>query len=49
MTSDELARLCFAARPVLWAIAIIVILWAASLFFPKTLGPTPGSNTADGN
>jgi uncharacterized membrane protein len=28
MTGEELARLCFAAQPLLWAIAIIAVLIA---------------------
>jgi hypothetical protein len=38
MTSEELARVCFAARPVLWAIAIIAILFAAAFLIPKIMG-----------
>lgn len=35
MTSEELARLCFAARPILWALAIIAVLWVASVLMPS--------------
>jgi hypothetical protein len=47
MSSEELARLCFAASPILWAIAIIVVLWVASILVPKIFGPTPGSGAGD--
>jgi hypothetical protein len=40
MTVEELARLCFAARPLLWAVAIIVVLFFASILVPKILGPS---------
>jgi len=47
MTGEELAKLCFAARPLLWALAIIAILFVASILVPKTLGPDSikGSST----
>jgi hypothetical protein len=38
MTGEELAKLCFAARPVLWALAIIAILFVASILVPKIFG-----------
>jgi hypothetical protein len=38
MTGEEFAKLCFAARPVLWALAIIAILFFASILVPKILG-----------
>jgi hypothetical protein len=38
MTSEELARLCFAARPMLWALAIIAVLVAAVILVPKIFG-----------
>ncbi len=34
MTSEEWARLCFAARPVLWALAIIAVLLVAAVLSP---------------
>ena len=37
MTSEELARVCFAARPVLWAVAIIAVLLVAAVVVPKIL------------
>jgi hypothetical protein len=38
MTGEELAKICFAARPLLWAIAIIVVLIVASILVPKIFG-----------
>jgi hypothetical protein len=35
MTGEELARLCFAARPLLWAIGIIAVLLVAAFLFSK--------------
>jgi hypothetical protein len=49
MTGEELAKLCFAARPLLWALAIIAILYVASILVPKihsgneNSGKLPGS------
>lgn len=48
MTGEELARLCFAARPILWAVAIIVVLWVASIFIPQMFRPT-SSPKGEGN
>jgi hypothetical protein len=44
MTSEDLARLCFAARPVLWALAIIAILYAASILIPRIWGKDSGDD-----
>ncbi len=38
MTGEELAKLCFAARPLLWAVAIIAVLLVAFFTLPKILG-----------
>jgi len=46
MTGEELAKLCFAARPLLWAITIIVILFVASLLVPKIFGFGPGNDNS---
>lgn len=46
MTIEELAKLCFAARPVLWALAIIGILLAAMFFVPKILGNNFGNSSS---
>jgi hypothetical protein len=35
MSGEELAKICFAARPLLWALAIIAILFAATIFMPQ--------------
>lgn len=35
MSGEELARMFFAARPLLWALAIIAILFAATIFMPR--------------
>jgi hypothetical protein len=43
MTGEELAKLCFAARPLLWALAIIAILIVAWIVVPKILGLNSGN------
>ena len=43
MTSEELARVCFAARPVLWAVAIIAVLLVAAVVVPKILRGDSGN------
>jgi hypothetical protein len=45
MTGEELAKICFAARPVLWAAAIIAVLLVAAIVVPKLLR---GNSGADG-
>jgi len=44
MTGEELAKLCFAARPLLWALAIIAVLFVASILVPKIFGFDSGSD-----
>jgi hypothetical protein len=46
MTGEELAKLCFAARPLLWAIAIIMVLFVASLLVPRILGFDSGNENS---
>jgi hypothetical protein len=43
MTGEEFARICFAARPVLWALAIIAVLLAAAFLVPKIIGRNSGN------
>jgi hypothetical protein len=45
MTGEEFAKICFAARPMLWALAIIAVLLVAAAVLPKILG----NNEGDGN
>lgn len=35
MSGEEFAKICFAARPLLWAIAVIAVLIVAALSIPK--------------
>jgi len=35
MKSEELARVCFAARPLLWAVGIVVVIVAVVWALPK--------------
>jgi hypothetical protein len=35
MDVEQLSRLCFANRPILWALAIIAVLIAAVIFLPR--------------
>jgi len=50
MNIEELSRLCFASRPILWALAIIAILIAAVVFLPRlwekphSRDPLPGES-----
>lgn len=37
MNVESVARLCFAARPVLWALAIILVLYFAYLWFGRSI------------
>jgi hypothetical protein len=46
MTSEEFARICFAARPVLWAVAIIGVLLVAAVVVPKILRGDSGDDGA---
>jgi hypothetical protein len=46
MTGEEFAKICFAARPLLWALAIIAILFAAAILVPKFLGKDSGNDGA---
>ena len=46
MTSEELARVCFAARPLLWAVAIISVLLVAAVIVPKILRGNSGNDGA---
>ncbi len=41
MTGEEFAKICFAARPILWAVAIIAVLLVAAHVAPRLRGPTP--------
>lgn len=43
MTSEEFARVCFAARPVLWAASIIAVLLVAAVVVPKILNRDSGN------
>jgi hypothetical protein len=45
MTGEELARLCFAAQPLLWAIAIIAVLIVGYFLLNGFLGSSSGKNT----
>jgi len=49
MTGEELAKLCFAARPLLWALAIIAVLFVASELLPKIWGPSPAQDGEEGS
>jgi hypothetical protein len=44
MTGEELARLCFAAQPLLWAAAIIAVLIVAYFLLNGFLGSGAGEN-----
>jgi hypothetical protein len=44
MTGEEFAKICFAARPLLWALAIVVILWVAAGIIPKIFGGNLGDD-----
>jgi hypothetical protein len=44
MTGEEFAKICFAARPLLWALAIIAILFAAAILVPKILRRGSGND-----
>jgi len=46
MAIEELARLCFAARPLLWALAILLVLYFAYRWFG---GSISGSSTNSAN
>lgn len=46
MSGEEFAKICFAARPLLWALAIIAILFAATIFVPQMF---PGNDRSSGN
>jgi hypothetical protein len=44
MNGEELARLCFAAQPLLWAAAIIAVLIVAYFLLNGSLGSGSGKN-----
>lgn len=44
MNIESVARLCFAARPVLWALAIILVLYFAYLWFGRSILGAAGSS-----
>lgn len=46
MSGEEFAKICFAARPLLWALAIIAVLFAATIFAPQIFS---GNNRSSGN
>ncbi len=37
MNIESVARFCFAARPLLWALAIILVLFCAYLWFGRLI------------
>jgi len=45
MTGEEFAQICFAARPLLWALAVIAILFAVAIFWPRISGNQSSSDT----
>jgi hypothetical protein len=49
MTGEELARLCFAAQPLLWAAAIIAVLIVAYFLLNGSLGSATGKNLEGGS
>jgi hypothetical protein len=44
MSGEEFAQICFAARPLLWALAIIAIIIAAAIFWPRISGSESSSD-----
>ena len=43
MNIESVARLCFAARPLLWALAILLVLFFAYLWFGRSILGAVGS------
>lgn len=46
MTGEEFAKICFAARPLLWGLAIIAVLIVAVVALPKIQGRNAGEGNA---
>ena len=44
MTGEEFAKICFAARPVLWAVAIIAVILVLVLLLPRLQWPFGGNS-----
>jgi hypothetical protein len=44
MTGEELAKLCFAAQPLLWAVAIIAVLIVGYFLLNGFFGNSPRKN-----
>ena len=49
MTGEELARICFAAQPLLWAVAIIAVLIVGYFLLNKFFASGSGKNIEGGS